>query len=46
MLFARYKLASSLVDVVTLKKDEVTRERIQVRVNFLHKQFVDKEDIM
>jgi hypothetical protein len=46
VLFARYKLASSLVDIVTLRKEEVTRERVQVRVNFLHEQFVNKEDIM
>ena len=46
VLFARYKYASSSVDLVTVTKDQVSKHRIQVKVNFSLNGFVNKEDIM
>lgn len=46
IFFARYKLSSSVVDVVTITKEEVSRNRIQVRTKFSYNGFVNKEDIM
>ena len=46
MLFARYKMASSLVDIVTLNKEGTTRKRIQVKTKFTLNGFMNKEDIL
>lgn len=46
VLFARYKVASTDVDVVRLTKDDVQRSSVEVRVDFMLKGFVNKEDIL
>ena len=46
MLFSRYKMASSLVDIVILNQEGTSRRRIQVKSTFTFNGFVNKEDIL
>lgn len=46
VLFARYKISSSFVDILTLNKEGTSRSRIQVKAKFSLNGFINKEDIL
>jgi hypothetical protein len=46
VLFGRYKHSSSTVDLVTVTKEGVSRDRVEVITEFKLNGFINKEDIM